>query len=1096
MRFATPTRGVTPPGQGTHATAQHAYADLVVAQHERVAEILEQTAVHGEQRLADAGAQALAGLADCTPLGAAVVAQALDAELYGDHDAVHTWVAQRGVEFAAEAVAWQAGLVTRSSWDSGQHRSLYHVRENDSHEPGFITPSYAPEYLRALLTDLPEQEYRAVVARLDALRKAQGGLAVRLTTSFLAPTETEWAAQDLAAAQTYTGRRHPFNILAASACTVAQFETLTAALQPSEFVSGSGRRYLTVALLRFGPDALPALERMLRHRGNSGHVASQLARIVARFPTDAAFSAMLAQSGHREMVPVLIDTARRFPHRAQRLLRPAAATSPLVRHLLRVLAHSHPELAPGLPPGVAFATGDHVADAHRLPEILRTPPWLRPRTSAKELTVPNLCEPTPARLAWLPGEREQWANLEVRVWDRYDGDWARHIAEALAENYYSQAPALFATAPEDVVRPHLRTATPHRGWADRNALRRILGRFDADGLPCVLRAVQAAPLTMLDILAPAVGTPITLSMIRWMDGKKTRAAAVNWFDRNLAAAAPDLIAAALAKVSKDRRAAETTLRVLAARGHRDELLGAAAAFEPRVATAVRAVLDTDPLDVLPATMPKPPEWLLPETLPELTLRGDRAALPLSAVREVCTMLALCGPHGDYPGVGQLIEAANPDSLAEFAWALLEQWRLAGYPGKDGWVLHIQGILGNDDTARRLAALIRIWPGESGHARAVSGLAVLTALGTDVALMQLHGIAEKATFKGLKTKAQERVAEVADDLGLTPEELSDRLVPDFGLNADGSLVLDYGPRGFVIGFDEQLKPTVSEAIRSDGEEWIVVGARKTVPKPGAKDDPELGTAAYKKFSALKKDVKSAAADQIRRFEQAMVAGRSWTVADHRRLFVEHPLVWHLSRRLVWVVFDSGVVSGSFRIAEDRSYADASDDPVTLPENGIVGIAHPLHLEETLGAWGELFADYEILQPFPQLQRETYLLTAEERAGNTLPRFQDLVIPTGKLLGMTRFDWERGDVGDGGVWCELYRQLGDGRSVVIDMEPGVYMGDAMDLPEQKITVRITDTGHEDRWHQAAQTRTFAGLEATTESELLRQLHLLAPDAEGAR
>ncbi|WP_375336070.1 DUF4132 domain-containing protein [Nocardia sp. SYP-A9097] len=356
-------------------------------------------------------------------------------------------------------------------------------------------------------------------------------------------------------------------------------------------------------------------------------------------------------------------------------------------------------------------------------------------------------------------------------------------------------------------------------------------------------------------------------------------------------------------------------------------------------------------------------------------------------------------------------------------------------------------------------------------------------------MQLHGISEKAKFTGLKTKAKEKITEVAEALDLTPEQLADRLVPDFGLDASGTLALDYGPRGFVIGFDEQLKPTVSDAIRDADGHWQASASRKSLPKPGIKDDPESATAAFKSFALLKKDVKSAAADQIRRFEQAMVTGRRWEAAEHRRLFVDHPLLWHLTRRLVWATFDEhGAPTGSFRIAEDRSYADASDETVTISDRALVGLAHPLHLPDSLGTWGELFADYEILQPFPQLQRETYAFTAEEGGLSTLPRLQDVPVPTGKILGLSRFGWERGEVVDGGVSCEYFRRLGDDRSAVVDLVPGIIAGAAMEWDEQKITLRLTTTGNENQWNTGP-SLLFGELPPITASELLRELTTLA-------
>ncbi|MDL4776417.1 DUF4132 domain-containing protein [Actinomadura xylanilytica] len=92
------------------------------------------------------------------------------------------------------------------------------------------------------------------------------------------------------------------------------------------------------------------------------------------------------------------------------------------------------------------------------------------------------------------------------------------------------------------------------------------------------------------------------------------------------------------------------------------------------------------------------------------------------------------------------------------------------------------------------------------------------------------------------------------------------------SASGTLTLDYGPRRFVIGFDEMLRPTVAD----EGGP-----GRKSLPKPGAKDAPELARAAHKQFAGLRKDVRTVAADQLARFESAMVTGRRWPVA--RRAF---------------------------------------------------------------------------------------------------------------------------------------------------------------------------------------------------------------------
>ncbi len=180
----------------------------------------------------------------------------------------------------------------------------------------------------------------------------------------------------------------------------------------------------------------------------------------------------------------------------------------------------------------------------------------------------------------------------------------------------------------------------------------------------------------------------------------------------------------------------------------------------------------------------------------------------------------------------------------------------------------------------------------GHARAVVGLEVLKTLGTDVALIHLYGLSQKLKFKGLKNKAGEMIEELALERGLTPDELADRLVPDFDLDEQGSMTLDYGFRSFRVGFDEQLKPFVFDQEQK---------RLKNLPKPGKKDDEEKAPLAYQAFKALKKDVKMVAAQQVARLESAMIRRRRWKAEPFKELFVDHPFLIHLVSRLVWGVW---------------------------------------------------------------------------------------------------------------------------------------------------------------------------------------------------
>jgi Domain of unknown function (DUF4132) len=412
------------------------------------------------------------------------------------------------------------------------------------------------------------------------------------------------------------------------------------------------------------------------------------------------------------------------------------------------------------------------------------------------------------------------------------------------------------------------------------------------------------------------------------------------------------------------------------------------------------------------------DWADPALLPQILTRGRDRALPTNATKRLLNLLAKKAPEA-----AAVRELCDRHSLAEFSWALFQRWYALGAPTRHNWALTQLGLIGDDTTVRRLSPLIKHWPGEGGTSRAVAALDVLGGIGSDVALTHLFELTRRGKYKGLKARAVQKIDEIAAARGITPEALADHAVPDFGLDAQGTLVLDYGPRHFTVTFDRQLVPLV---VEPNGK------VRKSAPKPGPKDDPALAPAAYALFTGLKKDLRTIADQEIKRLELAMTTRRSWTPDDFHALFVTHPLLGHIVRRLVWIT-DGGT---SFRVAEDHTHADVNDDPYTPAPDARISIAHPILLDDDLDAWAELLADYEILQPFEQLGRPVYRLTDDERAAHLLARVEGLVLSYGKAKGHSQGRWESLDA-DGefaGGW--LTRRDPAGVYVVASLSPGLY------------------------------------------------------------
>ncbi|MGZ3144267.1 WGR and DUF4132 domain-containing protein [Lentzea chajnantorensis] len=1046
LREAIRQRGFDPAPEFTldpelAATARARAADQVATSDRLLA------AEDSHPDLVEATRQHLAGRHN--PVGAACVA-AMTAK---DVATVHHWIADHGLAFAVEAVVESLGIQAGSKWlpqrsaPSEPHLYRYgaavHPRV-DSTTGRMLT---ATRYALAVADDAERAEVEAVLERLSTPD-------TELVRAYLVTWRADWFDR---ACRAQSGASWWMTICSAS--TLDEVDRSHASLN-------TGTTVLYTAVYVLGPAVAPLLAADLDSTYQRSDRRKQALRVLQQLPCDEAFTALLDRLDTKYVRPAVLSAMAAFPRRAARLLGERAGSDAAVRQLLTAHLMSHPYVE--APEGFTPVETDQVpeAPAEALPAVLAAPPWLHRKPPVKPVVVAALPVPGPS-VVWAPGERPEW--LREGYWTTYQ-TWQELLVEFHERKIAYRARNLFALAPEEVVRPLLADWNPNTGWGAELTGKMLAARFELDALPPLLRMAEANSNNAV-VLLPFATPQVAALMADWFVRlKQVRKVALEWLARHRETAVRLLVPAALGKPGADRRAAEAALRQLQNTG-----VDVVAAAPKAAAEGLRALLSVDPVDVLPAKLPAIGEWADTRLLPQVLLRDRKQALSAQAASHLLMTAALSKPGDVYAGLLFAREQLDRDSLAEFAWTVFQRWLEIGAPSKEGWALTALGWFGDDSTVRALAPLIRAWPGESQHTRAVTGLDVLADIGTEVALSHLNSIAEKVKFKALKTRAQEKVSQIAAELGLSRDQLADRLVPRLGLDDEASLVIDYGPRQFRVGFDEQLKPYV---LDPDGKR------RKELPKPGAKDDQDLAPLEHKRYAGLKKDVRTIAADQIHRLERAMVDQRTWTAAEFHAVLAAHPLLWHIVRRLVWIT-DSGL---SFRLAEDRTLADSGDDEVTLPETATVRVAHPVQLRDSADAWGEVFADYEILQPFPQLGRPLHVLPEGEDLLPHLKKYSDVPYPVGKILGLTKRGWVRGEPQDAGVECWITRPLPAGGALVASLDPGIAVGAVDVFPEVKFDDLWYSPDGRGYWSAQQNASTAVEVDAITTSELLSELESL--------
>ncbi|EHK3036137.1 WGR and DUF4132 domain-containing protein [Escherichia fergusonii] len=670
---------------------------------------------------------------------------------------------------------------------------------------------------------------------------------------------------------------------------------------------------------------------------------------------------------------------------------------------------------------------------------------------------------------WQRGDYSALISEFKTFWHSYQREWQLYMLAALPIEKTAQAWNVLSKEPHvgvEFVMTHLQLA-------GLQGFIHSFSRYPQEALPVAqyFAAIELAPL-----IARAFNKLKTL-----------RQDARSWLLKYPEHAITGLLPAALGKAGEAQDNARAALRMLIENGHQPLLQEIARRYnQPVVTDAVNALLALDPLDNHPTKIPTLPAFYQPSLWTRPVLKANAQSLPDSALLYLGEMLRFPQEEALYPGLLQVKDACTPDSLAGFAWDLFTAWQTAGAPSKESWAFSALGVLGNDDTARKLTPLIRVWPGESQHKRATVGLDILAAIGSDIALMQLNGIAQKLKFKALQERAKEKIADIAESRELTVAELEDRLAPDLGLDDNGSLLLDFGPRQFTVSFDETLKPFVRD----------VSGSRlKDLPKPNKSDDESQANDAVNRYKLLKKDARTVAAQQVARLESAMCLRRRWSPENFQLFLVEHPLVRHLTRRLIWGVYSAeNQLLACFRVAEDNSYSTADDDLFTLPEGDIsIGIPHVLEISPTdAAAFGQLFADYELLPPFRQLDRNSYALTEAERNASELTRWTGRKCPSGRVMGLANKGWIKGTPQDAGWIGWMIKPLGRW-SLIMEIDEGfaVGMSPAELSAEQLLSKLWLWEGKAESYgwgSNSTQEAQFSVLDDITASELINDIEAL--------
>lgn len=363
-----------------------------------------------------------------------------------------------------------------------------------------------------------------------------------------------------------------------------------------------------------------------------------------------------------------------------------------------------------------------------------------------------------------------------------------------------------------------------------------------------------------------------------------------------------------------------------------------------------------------------------------------------------------------PLASKFAEKLDKKTLEKFACEVFGKWLDDGAVAKQKWILYFSAVYGGNEMIDNLMHYIKEWSENSRGAIAAEAVYALALNGSSNALMKVDNMAHKFKKRQVKDAANYALLNAAEKLGISKEELGDRIVPDMNFDERMCRTFDYGNRQFSV----YLTPSLEIEIFS-GDKKI-----KNLPKPGASDDAEKAEKAYADFKDMKKQMKTVVKTQHDRLEYVLMCDRKWSCENWKKLFVANPVMHCFAIGLIWGTYEEGKLVSTFRYLDDGSFTTSDEDEFELPDDAVIGLVHPIELsEDEKMVWIQQLADYEIVQPFAQLTRPVFTLTDDEKNGTKIMRFDGNDIINQTLVNrLTKFGWEKGSAQDAGCFYEFY------------------------------------------------------------------------------
>ncbi|WP_297296241.1 DUF4132 domain-containing protein [uncultured Brachyspira sp.] len=274
--------------------------------------------------------------------------------------------------------------------------------------------------------------------------------------------------------------------------------------------------------------------------------------------------------------------------------------------------------------------------------------------------------------------------------------------------------------------------------------------------------------------------------------------------------------------------------------------------------------------------------------------------------------------------------------------------------------------------------VREWCDSGRISLANYAISALASNGSLYSLIVIDYISNNFKYFQIKNTSKLAFKSAAKRLNISEDKLSDKIIPNFGIDLDGNKILKDDNHSFIITIDEQLN--IKQILDNN--------TNKTITKLDKYHD--LDKNLLYEFSSMKSHIKMANKFQISRLYKALMTGKRWTTDEWFEIFAENYIMNLLADMFIWTVYNKNnkILHHIKYSRKDKSFYTLDNESYKLNKQYVLSLASPIEMsKEDVEKAKALIAELKIKQPFNQMQYITFTFEEGDIKENIIVKYRN-------------------------------------------------------------------------------------------------------------